>query len=222
MVPVVLTPRWALIRALSKLFLVAAINMAVAPTIVAEDARQDVGEETARLDADDARQFGESPTRIDFEADPSGKELMVGEDIGRRFVDRGVLLSSSVDGAIVSVETYNVGGRSGGRCAATHDPLYQGTLTLRFCTPGDAEKPAGVHAVGFWISHIAPDGASLLAFDKDGKELGVVKTNRHQRQFLGIHSRLPIARVDVVPDPEIDPDYAIDDLTFDRPTAISR
>jgi hypothetical protein len=174
-----------------------------------------------RIDSDESEFFGKSPTRIDFEADPAGKRLEVGEDIHKRFVDRGVLLSTSIKDAIVSVENYEVHGRSRGRCAATHDPVYQGTLTIRFCKPGDADEPAGVHAVGFFVEHIAPKGTSLVAYDGSDKQIGVIPTNKSRGQFLGIHSRRPIARIDVVPNPDIDPDYAIDDLTFDKPVALS-
>jgi hypothetical protein len=38
-------------------------------------------------------------------------------------------------------------------------------MTVRFCKPGNARLPAGVHYVGFWTSHVAPDGTALEAFD---------------------------------------------------------
>jgi hypothetical protein len=173
-----------------------------------------------RIESDDAAAFGESPTRIDFQADPEGVEFTIGEDIGHRFVAWGCVLRSSLEKSFVSVEPYNVGGRSGGRCAGTHDPLYQGTITIRFCVPGKIDRPAGVHSVGCWVSHVAPGGTALVAYDKDGERIGVVKTTLGVKQFLGIHSSTPIVRVEIVPDPAIDPDFAFDDLTFDKPGAV--
>lgn len=214
-----------------------ALGGSVAPRILAaEDAE---AETPRRIESDDAEVFGMNVTRINFEEDPVGKELRVGEDLSVRLAAWGCLLSTSVKDSYVAVQPFNVGGRSGVHCAATHDPIYQGTITIRFCRPGSSssssessphssepsrggrfDKPAGVHSVGLWVSHVTPNGTTMRAFDKDGREIYSVKTAKDVRDFLGIHSPRPIARVEIVPDAKIDPDYAIDDLTFDRPVLL--
>lgn len=182
------------------------------------------GEELARVEQiveDDDALFPKNVTRVDFDRGPGGELLAPGRDLKETFVPLGVTLHTSFKESFVSVEDYNVRGRSGKLCVATHDPLYQGTLTLRFCLPGNAGVPAGVHYVGFWTAYIEPEGTLLEAYDVHNRLIGVVKTSTRGRDFLAVKSRTPIAYVKVTSDEEIDKDFAIDDLVFDPPVTLA-
>ncbi|MEQ8787866.1 MAG: hypothetical protein RIC55_16290 [Pirellulaceae bacterium] len=172
-----------------------------------------------RIAEDRDELFPKDVQRIDFDRGPQGETLQVGDDLRRTFVSQGVTITSS--GGIVSVEQYEVNGRSNGLCAATHDPVYQGVITIRFCLPGNERAPAGVRYVGFWTAHVAPDGTALEAYDIRGRRIAAIKTVRHRKDFLALHSNTPIASIKIVPDPEVDPDYAIDDLVFDTPKPLA-
>lgn len=176
-----------------------------------------------RITEDRDNLFPKDVVWIDFERGPMGESMAVGDDIRRTFVAWGCTFTSSSggEGEFVSVEPYNVGGRSGGRCAANHDPLYQGVMTIRFCLPGNERAPAGVRYVGFWTSHIAVDGTSLEAYDVRGRRIAEIKTARTQKDFLALESNTPIAYIKIVPHEEIDPDFAIDDLVFDTPKPLA-
>jgi hypothetical protein len=176
-----------------------------------------------RIAEDRDNLFPKDVVRIDFERGPMDESLAVGEDIRRTYVAWGCTFTSVYEGEekFVSVEPYNVGGRSGGRCAANHNPLYQGVMTVRFCLPGNERAPAGVRYVGFWTSHIAVDGTTLEAYDVRGRRIAEIKTIRSQRDFLALESNTPIAYIKIVPNEEVDPDYAIDDLVFDTPKPLA-
>ena len=137
------------------------------------------------------------------------------------FAPLGCTLQTSFADSFVSVEEYNVRGRSGQFCAATHEPLYQGTLTIRFCQPGDATAPAGVKYVGFWTAYVDPGGTALRAFDAHDRMIGEAKTVNRGRDFLALKSTTPIAYIKVVPIEEVDKDFAIDDLFFDPPAILA-
>ncbi len=174
-----------------------------------------------RIAGDDDAHFPAEVTRIDFDRGPRGEAIPAGTDISEIFVPLGAKFSTSYEDSYVAIEPYNVGGRSGGRCAATHKPLYQGTITIQFCKPGNARLPAGVKYVGFWTSHIAPEGTALQAFDARGRQIAEIKTVRNQRDFLSLTTNVRIAYIRIVPDEDVDPDYAIDDLVFDTPKPLS-
>ena len=172
-----------------------------------------------RIVVDDDKNFPMNVTRIDFDKGPKGLILRSGIDISELYVPLGCIFESSFPGSFVGVEPYNVGGRSGGHCAANHKPLYQGTIIIRFCAPGNKKIPATVKTVGFWTSHVAIDGTTLEAYDIKDKKIGEIKTLRNQRDFLAIKSKVPINYIKIVPNTKIDPDFAIDDLVFDKPIA---
>ncbi|MCW8133962.1 MAG: hypothetical protein KIS92_26690, partial [Planctomycetota bacterium] len=160
---------------------------------------------------------GAERTRIDFETAPDGSALTPGMDVGKTFVAKGFAISTSIEGSIVSVNNYNVQGRSNGNSCATHQPLWEGSLTIRFCVPGRPGIPAGVTRAGLWIAAVMADGTALEAYDARGKRIAEIKTTRGPNEFLGVRSRVPIACLKVVPNPNIDPNYTIDDLVFDAP-----
>ena len=120
-----------------------------------------------------------------------------------------------------SIEEYNVRGRSGGNCVANHEPLYQGALTIRFCQPGNAQVPAGVHYVGFWTAYVDPGRHGRCGHRRPGRILGEALTVNRGRDFLALKSERPIASIQVVPIEEIDEDFAIDDLCFDPPRTLA-
>lgn len=187
------------------------LDLSAEPTVVHMD----------RIVRDDDAHFPEDVVRVDFDKAPGGEVLAVGTDVGEVYVPVGCLFQTSVKDSFIGVQPYDVGGRSGGKCAATHKPLYQGIMTVRFCKPGNARLPAGVRYVGFWTSHVSPEGTALQAYDARDRKIAEIKTTKHQRDFLAITTNVPIAYIKIVPDPEVDPDYAIDDLVFDPPKPLS-
>ena len=160
-------------------------------------------------------------SKIDFERRPSGKILRAGENIHQAFVDWGAVFSTSISRSFVSVNRYNIEGAGGGMSAATHDPLYEGELTIRFCKPGSVEKPAGVTFAGCWLGVVKPGGTSLIAYNEEDKEIGRVETSKKGSQFLGIKSNVAIAKIMLVPNPSIDTNFAIDDLIFEAPSPLA-
>lgn len=184
-----------------------------------KDGEVELKDGVVRINKDVDELFPKDVTRVDFDADPAGERFDIGTDISKAFVPVGCTFETSQKDSFVSIEPYNVGGRSGKFCAATHKPLYQGTITIRFCKPKDEKIPATVTTVGFWTSHVAIGGTKLVAYGVDDKEIATVVTDANQRDFLALRSKTPIAYVKVVPDNDIDPDYAIDDLVFDVPQA---
>lgn len=179
--------------------------------------------ETPRLERlfDDGGADFAAATRIDFERDPNGARLRPGMDIGRTFVQRGITLETSIPGAFVSVNEFSVRPGRGLSCA-THEPLWEGSLTIKFCVPGRPDVPAYVTRVGLWLAVIQPDGTQLEAHGPGGKVLKAIRTRREGREFLGLRSNVPIVCIRVVPNAAIDPDYSIDDLVFDRPRPLPK
>ncbi|MFP6874407.1 MAG: hypothetical protein VCA55_12975 [Verrucomicrobiales bacterium] len=155
--------------------------------------------------------------KIDFEHDPGGKVLKAGENIQQTFIDWGLTFSSSVKTSFVSVNRYDIEGAGGGKSAATHDPLYEGAITIRFCVPGQPSRQSGVGFIGCWLGIVKPGGTSMVAYDAYGTEIGRAVSSKGESQFLGVKSNVPIARVEIVPNPEIDSNFALDDLIYDAP-----
>ncbi|MGE0433524.1 MAG: hypothetical protein AB7S36_14800, partial [Planctomycetota bacterium] len=94
------------------------------------------------------------PTRrIGFDQSPTGEMLQPGQDISRAFVAWGCLLETSLD-TRVSPNAYVVPGGGGGLSCASLEPPWQGILTIRFCVPGDASRPATVTCAGLWIAQV--------------------------------------------------------------------
>jgi len=174
-----------------------------------------------RIEWDEKPSFLAGLRKVNFDRSPDGAKVEVGQDIGDLYTAWGCILSTSVKDSVVTVARYNVGGPSGKFCAANRDPIYEGTLTIRFCIPGRPDLPASIHRLGFWTSHISPEGTALRAFDARDRFIGEVKTAKNRRDYLSFESSTPIAYVKIVPDVKIDPDFAIDDLVFDGPFALA-
>jgi hypothetical protein len=161
--------------------------------------------------------FPDDSIRIDFEFDSKGDALRPGQDVSRRFIPDGVIIGTSVEDSFFSVNDHEVSSRSRGQSGATHQPLFHGTITLRFCVPGDENEPAGVTHVGLYAAVVLEGGTSLAAYDAYGHRIATVLTETGSHQFLGLRSNVLIHRVEIIPDKTIDPDVTIDDLVFSVP-----
>ncbi|MCH7725305.1 MAG: protein kinase, partial [Planctomycetes bacterium] len=175
-----------------------------------------------QIPRDDDKLFPAKVKRIDFSHDASGKAIGPGEDISADFIALGCTLETSFKTSFVTATPYNIGGRSRGFSAANHNPMYQGTMTIRFCKPGDAKAPAAVTIVGFWIGHVSPQGAEIEFYDHMNKKISSLLTTKNGREFIAVRSKTPIAYLRIVPDMDIDPDFAIDDLVFDTPKPVAK
>ena len=194
---------------------VSRIRLAVAVT--PELQRAPAAAVTSRIPDDVPEAFGKDATRIDFETAPDGTPLTAGMDIGKTFVPKGFTLATSYEDSFVSVNNYDVRGPSGGNSCATQNPLWNGTVTIRFCVPGQPKIPAGVTRVGLWIAEVTTDGTALEAYDAADRRIAEIKVVKVGNDFLGVKSTVPIAYVKIVPNPAIDPNYSFDDLIFDTP-----
>jgi hypothetical protein len=90
-------------------------------------------------------------------------------------------------------------------------------VTITFCKPGDESTPAGVHWFGTWIAYVEVNGTAVHAYDFQGNEIGKVAVRKQAHDFLAFYSPVPIHKVRVVPNLQIDPDYTLDDFIFDPP-----
>ncbi len=117
----------------------------------------------------------------------------------------------------VSVNDWRVEGKTHGMSCATHNPLFTGEITIRFCIPGREDVPAGVTRFGCWIAAVMPNGTYLHAYDINGREIGQIHTETTGHEFMGMASSVPIHTIRVVPNLRIDPDYTLDDFIFPPP-----
>ena len=161
--------------------------------------------------------FPEDCVRIDFDTDSLGDQLRPGQDVSRRFIPDGVLIDTSIEGAIFSVNDFSVSGRSGGQSGATHDPLYHGTITLTFCVPGNELDMAGVTHVGLYLAVVLEGGTTVAAYDASGHCIASLVTTGPAHEFLGLRSDVPIHQLKIIPNEDIDPDVTIDDIVFSIP-----
>ena len=164
-----------------------------------------------------AKDFPRACVEEGFETTPEGRKLQVGENIERLFVSKGFVLSTSIKDSFVSVNNFPVNGKSGGLSVATHQPLYHGEITIRFVQPGREDVPAAVHYFGCWMAVVMPNGTSLVAYDFQGREIGSVHTEQGPHEFMGLYSAVPVHKIRVVPNLQIDPDYTLDDFIYSPP-----
>jgi hypothetical protein len=154
-----------------------------------------------------------------FERAANGRPLQIGENIEKLFINKGFVLSTSVPDSFVSINRYTVLGKSRGFSAATHQPMWEGEITVKFVQPGRADIPAGVNYFGCFIAAVVPRGTAMVAYDVRGREVGRVYTSVHGHQFLGLRSPIPIHRVCFIANPQLDRDYTLDDFIFSPPQA---
>jgi len=183
-----------------------------------------------RILADKDEHLPPRVTRLEFTVAPDGRPLKPGEDLATTFAPLGCLLSTSVPGAAVVIQDFPVDGRSGPPCAGTEHPQdpnlrYSGVITIRFCAPGRPNVRAGVRFFGVWVAHVYADGTVLEAYDAAGRRLAALPTidkEEEHKDFLALRSNVPIANVRIVPNLEIDDNYAIDDVAYDPPEPLGR
>jgi hypothetical protein len=149
-----------------------------------------------------------------FERTPQGRPLQIGENIEKLFIAKGFVLSTSIATSFVSVNSYVVEGKSRGLSAATHQPLWEGEITITFVEPGREDMPGAVSHFGCYIAAVVPGGTALVAYDLHGRELGKIETQRHNTDFLGVRSSVPIHRIRIIPNLNLDRDYTLDDFIF--------
>lgn len=152
-----------------------------------------------------------------FERTPAGKPVEIGSNIERLFIDKGFVLSTSISTSYVSANNFKVEGKSGGLSVATHQPIWEGAISVRFVEPGREQAPAGVHYFGCWIAAVVPNGTNLVAFDRGGNEIGRIATQTHGNDFLGVRSATPMFRIQIVPNPQFDRDFTLDDFIYSPP-----
>ena len=116
-----------------------------------------------------------------------------------------------------SRSTITRGGQEPGLSAATHQPLWEGEITIRFCKPGRENVPAGVTHFGCWIAAVVPKGTALIAYDLQGRELGVIHTEGNGNEFLGVRSACRSTPSRSCPTWHIDRDYTLDDFIYTPP-----
>jgi hypothetical protein len=149
-----------------------------------------------------------------FERTPEGRPLQIGENIEKLFIGKGFVLSTSIATSYVSVNNYVVQGKSRGLSAATHQPLWEGEITITFVEPGHEHLPAAVSHFGTYIAAVMPMGTALAAYDLQGRELGKIHTDKHNTDFLAVRSSIPIHKIRIIPNIQIDRDYTLDDFIF--------
>jgi len=165
--------------------------------------------------------FQADDSLVDFETDPSGKRLTVGQDLSETFVPFGLKIATSIETSFPAVDSFTVQSKSRGFSCATQSPRWNGTLTLTFCEPGRPERPASVSRVGLWIASVSPNSTRLRALDAAGNVVAEALTTQSGTDFLAVESEADIASVEIIPDPNIDRDYTIDDVVFDVPRRAS-
>ncbi len=153
----------------------------------------------------------------DFETGPGGRPLQIGDIIEKLFINKGFVLSTSVTTSYVSVNNFTVTGKSRGLSAATHQPLWEGEITIQFVQPGREDVAAGVTHFGCWVAAVLPRGTALIAYDLHGREVGKIETQTNGHEFLGVQSSTLIHRLKIVPNVQIDRDYTLDDFIFTPP-----
>lgn len=156
-----------------------------------------------------------------FEMTPEGKKISANMDVSRAFVGKGLLLETSFKDSYVGALKYTFsGGRGGDFSIANVEPTYQGTITIKFCVPGSPLFAAGTRYIGFNVSHVNPEGTYFEAYNAQGQMMTRFSTDQLGTDYLGFQSEVPIAKVVVRPNPDIDEDFAIDDLFFEKPFAL--
>ena len=172
--------------------------------------------------ASDVRRIGLAEFPLDFQEEafekaPDGRPLRIGENIEKVFVAKGFTLSTSIATSWVSVNNFQVSGKSKGMSVATHLPLWEGEITIRFCQPGRENIAAGVTHFGCYLAAVMPNGTAMIAYDAQGRQLGIAHTQNNGHEFLGIASPVPMHRIRIVPNLANDKDYTLDDFIFSPP-----
>ena len=160
-------------------------------------------------------------TFIDFEHLPNGKEMSGNVDVSKAYISKGVVFETSFKDSYVGAQMFAFfNGRGGNYCISNIEPTYEGVITISFCVPGNELFAAGTRYVGFNVAHVNPEGTYFEAYDAQGRLIAKFSTDQTATDFLAFESEVPIAKVIVRPNVEIDEDFAIDDLFFQKPVAL--
>jgi hypothetical protein len=165
------------------------------------------------------RDFPKEVVTLDFDAAPDGSAIAEGQVLNEVYLPMGVRLHGSFEDSAIAATKYRVKPCTGWS-AGNRTPLYEGVTTIQFVVPGK-DVPAGVHYVGFYAAYVEPNSLSLPAFNAEGQVIGEVQSKVRGDDFLGLHSKIPIARIEIKTDRKIDKDFVIDDLKFDAPKDLS-
>lgn len=158
---------------------------------------------------------------LDFDVDPDGNKLRPATDVTSTYVDFGCRLASSVPDSYPCVQQYVL--RMGSRQSCGNlSPPYTGTTTIRFCEPGNEGQPATIRRFGVALSYVVVGGTLVEAYDVEGQLIGSIPTKQVGLDYVGFESDTPIAYVKIVPVNDKDPDFAFDDVMFDRPDSMAR
>lgn len=156
---------------------------------------------------------------LTFDTDPDGQAIPDEFDVSKTYIAYGCRISASLEDSFPATRSYQV--REGsGQCCANLNPAYAGALILHFCEPGNEERAATVSKFGVAVSFVVPKGTKIEFYDQESTMFAELESDQRGVQFFAVQSETPIAFVKIRPVARIDPDFAIDDLMFDRPVPI--
>ena len=181
--------------------------------------------------------FFQDPQRmIDFESALTSDD-QTNKDLTTEYLDRGVIMTADGKG-YVGLSGYPfkypetpTGGQSA--CVVDASGLYrkrfEGAMQFSFCMPGLPDIPAGVNEFGLFLSRVDhPRDFILEAYNAESQLLGTTEATDELCVFLGIRSNQPIAFVRILSNPylfevdrKIDSNYAIDNIWFGKPKALT-
>jgi hypothetical protein len=149
---------------------------------------------------------------VNFDVAPNKSDINSKQILNDVYISQGVRIKSDRENGLVMAHRYNCGGLSGHMCCGAVG--YEGNVEINFCMPGKSNFPGGVTFVACQVSAVKPDGTVMEAYNGFGQLIGSIKTIKAGSDYLAIESSEPIARVRLLRVPEIDADFAFDDLYF--------
>jgi hypothetical protein len=169
---------------------------------------------------ENAKQFYETDGLIiiDFDVDTEGEPTKPKQAVGDLYASQGVAFAVEDSEIGVILHRYNCSGPSGKLCAGGQ--AYLGIIRISFHDPDDPDEKATITQFGVQLAAVKPGGTKIEAYDSADQLIGSIEPTKQWNCFLGAKSKTPIHFLRIVPNPEIDPDYAFDDLGFDKPERI--
>lgn len=201
--------------------LATAIFAATVGCLVADGSNVRAQEESAIVRIDSPSEFDDEGTvTLDFDRNPKGEGIYAGSDISNVYIPYGCKLSCPDDSLIPTVQAYRVHSKQSAANSEKDDRKglsYTGVTVVQFCEPGDENSPATITRFCVRLSYVSPGGTAVKAFDEEGELIGEIQTTVVGYEFLAFRSDTPVASIQIVPNNEVDPDYAYDTVRFDRP-----
>lgn len=202
-----------------------------------------------RCEIDESQRLGMPPPKmlaglsiLDFDRAPNpdasaghkSVELKAGDRLEDAYAVWGVLLRAAPDVALKASDT-QLAGNSG----KIGIQLQKSDLSLAFVVPGsysaknNASRPGGVAMVGALLKASPRFSVGLAVYDRAGRQLAEVYNtggpelppgvNANAGEFLGVRSKLPIARARFFRAGDSkNEDLVLDDIVFDRVASIDR